>query len=434
MAGRRRSVVEVEIKAKDQASKPIKAVEGRFKRLGTSIKSSALAITAAIAGIVVAFRQISESAKQIGQEKALERNLAAQGKAINEFIGELKRLSDNQIATADLVLASNRALALGIAADDLPGLMTVAANAAVELGISTTQAFNDITTGIGRASPLILDNLGIVVDATKVYAAFAASIGTSVEALTKQQKTAALSQAVMKGATTAIEDFSSRQDALTRNINRGNAAFENFKNVAGRLGGGLVSLSAGGISLTLEGIVLLSEGVIKLGRGFLFLLQLLPGVGSFFEGFAKTLKDLDDSIDGTQESLQQFTKDLLSGGVATIKAAIGIGENTKALKLNSGALVTNTGKQKENTESKEDAKDAEEDATQATIKLTEAKRINTTELERNTQAARANAAAVGGTIDPSRVGTTGLQFAGGKFVFINGRRAQVFPDGRVVYP
>ena len=29
------------------------------------------------------------------------------------------------------------------------------------MGLSTTQAFGDIVTGIGRMSPLILDNLGI---------------------------------------------------------------------------------------------------------------------------------------------------------------------------------------------------------------------------------------------------------------------------------
>lgn len=56
-------------------------------------------------------------------------------------------------------------------------------------------------------------------------------------------------------------------------------------------------------------------------------------------------------------------------------------------------------------------------------------------IARNTAAQRQNATTVsssGALRDPS--GLTPFQFGTGKFTFINGRRAQVFPDGRVVFP
>jgi hypothetical protein len=386
--------------------------------------------------------------------------LAAQGVAIDDFIGELKRLSDNQIATADLVLASNRALALGISSDDLPGLMTVAANAAVELGISTTQAFNDITTGIGRASPLILDNLGIVVDATKVYAAFADSIGVSVEELTKQQKTAALSEAVMKGATNAIEDFSTKQNELTRNLNRGRAAFDNMTSTAGRLGGALVQLGAAGLATTIGFALDGAEAFLKLGRAFIFVAQLVPGLNVALEGTATRLREMDDGIDGAQKKLRDMRDDLLSGGIAGAKFALGIDDGTEALKNNnralddnSNALGENKKKEDESTKAKQDAKDAAEEAGRATEEYTDsinglaaAQALLKRQTEEATEAIEVQARITGagpttggriripGVHGSRLVDPAGFTTTPGTFTFQNGRRVQVFPDGTVVYP
>jgi hypothetical protein len=210
------------------ATKAIKKTEGGFKRLGTSLRTAAFAITGALASMLGAYKALEAAGERLGQKRSLERTLTAQGIAIDEFVGKLKSLANNQIATSDLVLASNRALALGISSDDLPGLLEAATKASVSLGISATQAFNDITTGVGRASPLILDNLGIVVDAVRVYKDYAANIGLSAEALTKQQKTAALSAAVMKNAAKGAEDFATAQSRVTVALTTSKAALKEW--------------------------------------------------------------------------------------------------------------------------------------------------------------------------------------------------------------
>lgn len=80
------------------------------------------------------------------------------------ILDSLKRASQGAISETDLILSANRAMMLGLGAnaDQLGELLEVAAFRARAMGLSTTQAFNDIVTGIGRKSPLILDNLGIV--------------------------------------------------------------------------------------------------------------------------------------------------------------------------------------------------------------------------------------------------------------------------------
>ena len=309
------------LEAEDRASSSIDKVEGRFTRLGKSIKSNALAITAALAGVVVAFRQIEESAKQTGQEAAFFRNL---GEGAQELLDQLIALSDGQIATNELILASNRALALGISKDDLPGLLQKATTASVDLGLSVTQAFNDITTGVGRASPLILDNLGIVVDSVSVYRDYAAAIGISAEALTKQQKTAALAAAVIGDAANATENFSTQQDAMTRAINKGRAAMDNLKSAAGTVLGGLVQMTAGGVVGATLGFSLLAEAGIKVLRGLTALGQYIPILGSKFDGLAEFLKNADDGIDGLQQRAAALALDLSKGGAAAVTFGLGI--------------------------------------------------------------------------------------------------------------
>jgi hypothetical protein len=113
-------------------------------------------------------------------------------------------------------------LGLGADADQLANLMEVAAFRGRAMGISTTQAFDDIVRGVGRASPMILDNLGIVVNANETYSSYAKEIGKSANELTKAEKTQALLNAVLKEGNTMldkagglVEDNASQYEKLT---------------------------------------------------------------------------------------------------------------------------------------------------------------------------------------------------------------------------
>jgi hypothetical protein len=50
------------------------------------------------------------------------------------------------------------------------------------------KALDNLITGLGRHSPLILDNLGITVSATEANEKYAASIGVAAKSLTDTQK------------------------------------------------------------------------------------------------------------------------------------------------------------------------------------------------------------------------------------------------------
>ncbi len=115
------------------------------------------------------------------------------------LMDKLRQASLNTISNSELMLSANRAMMLGLGGDSekLGQLMEVASFRGRAMGLSTSQAFSDIVTGIGRASPMILDNLGIVLDAEATYKRYAEQIGKSADELTKQEQTQALLNATI---------------------------------------------------------------------------------------------------------------------------------------------------------------------------------------------------------------------------------------------
>ena len=109
-------------------------------------------------------------------------------------LNALREASRGTIADYDLMLAANQAQLLGVGrnVEELANLLEIAAFRGRAMGLSTTQAFSDMVRGIGRTSPMILDNLGIIVDAESTYSAWAETIGKTKDELTKQDKVNAL--------------------------------------------------------------------------------------------------------------------------------------------------------------------------------------------------------------------------------------------------
>ncbi|MDR2416374.1 MAG: hypothetical protein LBD75_07440 [Candidatus Peribacteria bacterium] len=92
------------------------------------------------------------------------------------------------------MLAANRAMSLGVVKNtqDMNTLIDIARVKSKNMGTDMTSAFNDIVTGLGRSSAMILDNLGITVNAAAANEEYAKQIGKTVEQLTDEEKKQAL--------------------------------------------------------------------------------------------------------------------------------------------------------------------------------------------------------------------------------------------------
>ena len=168
-------------------------------------------------------------------------------RAAGGTISEMKLMS----STATLLAGASGELATGLA-NATPELMEIA-RAANKLNPSlgdTTYMYNSLATGIKRASPLILDNLGIVVKVGEANAAWATKLGKTVEELTAAEQKQALLNGTLEAGRVLIEQVGGNTDSMTDAWTRMTAKIENATNaIKGWLAEGLMpwlELGAGG--------------------------------------------------------------------------------------------------------------------------------------------------------------------------------------------
>lgn len=179
---------------------------------GFNMLKTAVGAYVSIQGIKAITGQIMELGRQASEVDQLrtsfDRLANEYGLNSQEILNDLKRLSVGTITTKDLVVSANRAMVLGVATstEEFGELMEISRLRARDMGISTQQAFDNIVTGIGRNSPLILDNLGIVIKAEEAYQMYATSLGKTVEQLTQAEQREAVKYAVIEQGNRAVAE------------------------------------------------------------------------------------------------------------------------------------------------------------------------------------------------------------------------------------
>ena len=240
--------INIKVNAQNAASPTLKRVQqdiaGLDKAAGTAAGGiGAMGKAFAAAGIVAFGAQVAgatlELAKMGAQSLALKSSFdQVQGGAANAtaILESLRSASRGMISDYDLMLSANKAALLGVAdtAEEMSGLLQIASVRGRAMGISATQAFNDIVTGLGRMSPLILDNLGITVDLEATTAKYAQALGKSADALTDAERKQALVNAVMESSASLMEGANaSAQNLAGSGFAQLNTAWGNFKTAIG---------------------------------------------------------------------------------------------------------------------------------------------------------------------------------------------------------
>lgn len=202
---------------------------------------------AAIVGIASAVRELQTLGIQSANTGQAFRGLAdSAGESADVMLGKLRAASRGMITDLDLMTNANRAMMLGVTtnADEMAGLLQVAATRGRALGRSTADAFTDIVTGIGRMSPLILDNLGIVTGGEKAFKDYAETLGKTADELTDVEKKQFLVNKVLSETPTSAATAS---DAVATV----GVAWQNYKAALGEALAGDIG-AAGGLARFLQ--------------------------------------------------------------------------------------------------------------------------------------------------------------------------------------
>jgi len=162
-------------------------------------------------------------------ERKMKGFTALVGQDSDKLLTNLKIASAGTVSELELVSNTNKAIALGISKDILPELLEGSAKLGAAMGRTTTEAFEDITLGMGRQSKLILDNLGIIVSAEEAYDNYATTLGKTSKQLTDNERKMAFNAEVVK----KLSELSARLPDISESnasaFERLNASIADFK-------------------------------------------------------------------------------------------------------------------------------------------------------------------------------------------------------------
>lgn len=213
------------------------ALDGALSKLGINAKTftaaglGAMAVGAAVAAVNLG----TLGAQAMRLEDSFASVARSAGSSSDAILASLRRASSGTIADSQLILAANRAMLLGLGSDaeQLGQLLEVARFRGRAMGLDTAQAFSDIVTGVGRMSPLILDNLGIVVNAEARFKEYADSVGRTAESLTDAEKKQVLMNSVIAEGQKQIAAAGGITDDYADSTEQAAAALANAKEALG---------------------------------------------------------------------------------------------------------------------------------------------------------------------------------------------------------
>lgn len=223
-------------KGMSDANKQVKDAARGFNQLG-SLASVGLLAAGVQAGKMAVELSVA-SARVERLSTSFQQLATVAGSSGSAILASLNKASGGTIDNMSLMLSANRAMMLGLGADaeKLGQLMEVARFRGRAMGLTTAQAFSDIVTGVGRMSPLILDNLGIVIDSEAAFGRYAESLGKTAGALSEAEKKQALLNEVLETGQKQINDAGGIADDAVDSIERLNTAWTNLKNTIGDSG------------------------------------------------------------------------------------------------------------------------------------------------------------------------------------------------------
>lgn len=181
-----------------------KGLKGLGKVLGGVAAGGALVGTALVGGAALAggamLKMAIDAAPLQGIQSAFEGITEASGESGDVMLAALQKGSAGMITQRDLMAKYNLAAQLvsDTFANQLPNAMGYLSKVAAGTGEDMGYMMDSLVRGVGRLSPMILDNLGIQVDLSEAYEAFAPTIGKVASELTKQEQQTALMNQVME--------------------------------------------------------------------------------------------------------------------------------------------------------------------------------------------------------------------------------------------
>lgn len=165
-------------------------------------------------------------------QRSFERLSESAWIASDEMLEAMRKASKWTVSDTKLMASANTALSLNVvkSADDMATLMEIARVKWQAMWRSMEEALDDIVRWLWRSSPMILDNLWIVINQAEAQEEYAKSIWKTASELTEAEKKQALVNAVVKQWKKELLETWDLQLTMAERLQIVNAQRENMKN------------------------------------------------------------------------------------------------------------------------------------------------------------------------------------------------------------
>lgn len=207
-----------------------------LKTLGTAAIAGIGTATAAVVGLGTALAKITIDAAPVeGLASAFEGLAESAGYGMDEMLKALQEGSGGMIANRDLMASFNQAASLVSIdfATQLPNAMQYLGKVSASTGQDMGFLLDSLVKGVGRVSPMILDNLGIQVALEDATARASEMFGVEADQLSKTQIQAGMMDVVLEklaANTAAMPDVTESASAKLAQMK---TKFQNVKDQVG---------------------------------------------------------------------------------------------------------------------------------------------------------------------------------------------------------
>ena len=221
------------------------ATAGLRRSIG-ALRNNLLLVTFTLGGVGAAitkatrdfakFEQVSQGFRELG------RNVGFSSEALNQ----LTRATNGAVSEIELMRQANNAMLLGIvdSEEQMAEMFDMAQRLAAAVGKDATFGIESLTTGIGRQSRLMLDNLGIIVRSEEAYKAYAKQINKNVSDLTDQERKTAFINAAMDSARDKVKKLGEEQMTTAMSLESVSSSMTKVSTTLGKLFSPLIKKSA----------------------------------------------------------------------------------------------------------------------------------------------------------------------------------------------